>query len=98
MALRLIGKDEQPPFNGKRLQQARELRGLTVEQLAEDMDLLPFEINLYEIGGQQPDSELEADLAMRLGFPITFFYRGDPPELGPTTLDWHINKKKKKGG
>lgn len=81
--------DEERPFNGKRLQQVRQLRRLSVADLASDLEVLPMEIELYESGNQQPTGEMEFAISQRLDFPEAFFHREDPPPFGRGSLDWH---------
>lgn len=87
--MRVIQKGEYRPFNGKRLQQARQINRLTVEDLVKDMDVLPMEITNYENSDAQPDEELQNDLSMRLGFPVAFFHLEDPPYFPMGSLAWH---------
>lgn len=68
-------------FNGKRLQQAREINCATRDKLADMLNQLPAYIKLLETTDEQPGPELVEDLAMALAFPTAFFFRPDPPEF-----------------
>jgi ribosome-binding protein aMBF1 (putative translation factor) len=77
------------PFNGKRLQQARELAGMTRADLANSTAQLEQFITLLEDTDLQPEADLTEALAHLLGFPPAFFFREDPPAFGRGSLDWH---------
>ncbi len=79
------------PITPERWRQARELRGITLEDFATtyevDLDLL----RAIERGQAQPSRELLLDYGNWSGFPPAFFFL-EPPEdqMGKTTLDWHM--------
>ncbi len=68
-------------FNGKRLRQARELQGYTVEDLADDTGQLPAYIQLLEAGKTQPEATLIEKFSRLLDFPVKFFFKPDPPKF-----------------
>lgn len=73
-------------FNGERLKQARIYRGLTVAELAEQVNCHRQTLSMYEICKSQPtDKNLIACIARALGFPVNYFY--EHPTLGtPGTI------------
>lgn len=56
-----------------RLSEARELRGLTVSELAERLDVTRQTIYKYEGGTQRPSSEVMERIMQELDFPLSFF-------------------------
>ena len=62
-------------FNGERLKKARIYRGLTVAELAAQVDCQRQTLSMYEICKSQPtDNKIVAQIAHVLGFPIKYFY------------------------
>jgi Zn-dependent peptidase ImmA (M78 family) len=67
-------------FDGRRLEQARELRGLLKSELA-DVDVLKLSasaIGQFESGVSRPSTGTIAQLSMALGVPPEFFAAGRP--------------------
>lgn len=60
-------------FTGKRLKQARELRGLTQTKLAKRVGVSQGAIAHFEGGFKEPSRELLSTIGRHLGFPETFF-------------------------
>jgi len=70
-------------INGERVKQAREFRGITQKQLAEDVEVHPSEIAQIETGRITPGDEVLQRIAFRVGFPISFFTQ-------PTSIDFPL--------
>jgi Zn-dependent peptidase ImmA (M78 family)/transcriptional regulator with XRE-family HTH domain len=68
-------------FNPRRLSFARKRRRLTAKVLAEKADVAADTISRLENGSNPPDETTVAKLAAVLGFPISFFFDQDPPEI-----------------
>jgi len=64
-----------PGFNGKRLAQAREARGLTAVALAEMIGVKGANISHYEHGKQTPSPEVMDRISQVLNCPPAFFLR-----------------------
>lgn len=62
-----------PGFEGSRLREARESRGLTAVSLAEVVGVTPQSISLYEHGRSSPSPEVMEKLAATLNMPAHFF-------------------------
>jgi hypothetical protein len=77
------------PINGKRIQLAREYRGLSRWDLATELDTTVSVITLAETKRRDLPRDLFPALCMALRFPPKWFHQSDPPELPPTSLDWH---------
>src|ERR1700730_13741978 len=75
-----------PPINGKRVRQARELRGMTQVALADALGIDQTMIAHIERGTKQPASELLEALSVELGLPIPLFRRMDAPEFPTGSL------------
>jgi Zn-dependent peptidase ImmA (M78 family)/DNA-binding XRE family transcriptional regulator len=73
-------------INGSRIRQARELAQLTQAELAGEVGTTQPIIAQIESGRMKPDNELAGALATRLGVPVSFFSRDDPPDFPPGTL------------
>lgn len=77
-------------FNGYRLRQARELRGLDQSELAQRVFLDVFAIRLMETGSKEPNADLLGQLCFVLGFPPSWFRQPyDGPELPLGSLVLH---------
>jgi Zn-dependent peptidase ImmA (M78 family)/transcriptional regulator with XRE-family HTH domain len=68
-------------FDGERLRQAREYRGLRKVEVARAVNLTPGAISQYESSKAKPSPPALARLALHLGFPVEFFER----RLEPTS-------------
>ena len=74
-------------FNGERLKQARELLGMTQQELASAAQLDQSYVSLIEQNARQPaDSTIET-LALATGFPKAFF---SLPAGKPTNALWKV--------
>jgi Zn-dependent peptidase ImmA (M78 family)/transcriptional regulator with XRE-family HTH domain len=69
-----------------RLQQARELRGLTQTALARQVGVHPSAIAQLETGRMQPSPPVLDALSRATGFPPAFFTRPSGPPLPPGSL------------
>lgn len=78
-------------LNGRRIRQARELAGLSREELAEAAGISAALLTRYEHGSAPtPLSEEVAEaLAMRCGFPVSFFHKDEPPDFPVGSLLFH---------
>ena len=62
-------------FNGERLKQARIYRGMTVAELAEQINSQRQTLSMYEIAKSQPaDRTTVEKIAKALRFPVSFFF------------------------
>ncbi len=68
-------------INGNRIRQARELLRLTQAELASDIGIAQPTIANIEGGLFQPSQTVVEAIANRLGFPMSFFERADPPNF-----------------
>jgi Zn-dependent peptidase ImmA (M78 family)/DNA-binding XRE family transcriptional regulator len=80
-------------INGYRIRQARELARLTQTQLAESVEITQSTIAQIESGRFLPSEALIEAIASRLGFPVSFFEKEDPPNfpLGSLLFRSHVN-------
>jgi Zn-dependent peptidase ImmA (M78 family)/transcriptional regulator with XRE-family HTH domain len=80
-------------INGYRIRQARELARLTQAELADAVETVQSTIAQIESGRLQPSESLIEAIALRLGFPVSFFSRNDPPNfpLGSLLFRSHVN-------
>lgn len=62
-------------FDGERLRQAREYRGLRKVDLARALNLTAGAVSQYESSKAKPSPPTLARLALHLGFPVEFFER-----------------------
>ena len=77
-------------FNKEWMILAREIRGLTVTELAQMIDGDVADIVRWEEGSPFIAANTIARLADALDFPVAFFHQQEAVEpLGETTLDWH---------
>src|SRR5437868_13126041 len=67
-----------PGFQGKRLKQARDARGLTSVALSELVDISTASITQYEKGHSSPPREVLEKLAEKLNLRMSFFLRPIP--------------------
>jgi Zn-dependent peptidase ImmA (M78 family)/transcriptional regulator with XRE-family HTH domain len=68
-------------FLGGRLTQARELRGLLKQQLAEQVGLTPAAIGQFERGAARPSATTVSRLAFVLKVPVDFFAHDRPIQV-----------------
>src|SRR5713101_2742225 len=80
-------------INGYHIRQARELVRLTQTELADTVGTVQSSIAQIESGRLQPSEPLIEAIASRLGFPVSFFSREDPPNfpLGSLLFRSHVN-------
>jgi Zn-dependent peptidase ImmA (M78 family)/DNA-binding XRE family transcriptional regulator len=76
------------PFNPLRLRQARQRRGLTKVALGRAVGLTARRIAEYENEGVAPPPATVAAVAEALGFPPTFFFRPDPPDVSADNVSF----------
>lgn len=73
------------PFNGERLKKARLYRGLTVAELATQVECQRQTLSMYEISKSQPaDIHIVEKIAGILDFPVKFFYESSVQEVSST--------------
>lgn len=84
------------PFNRERLKQVRELRGWTWARLAAAAEINEAIIQAMEMGWHVPDAGELFRLCRVLDFPRAFFFQEDPPVFGPTSLDFHDERPRRK--
>lgn len=63
-------------FDGRRLEQARELRGLLKSELAGELEVTAAAIGQFEAGVSRPSTATLASLSLKLGVPPAFFAAG----------------------
>lgn len=68
-------------INAERVKQARELCGLTQEELAERIQHDQSLIAQIESGNKQPSDNVLVAIAMATGFPPAFFKKAESPDL-----------------
>jgi Zn-dependent peptidase ImmA (M78 family)/transcriptional regulator with XRE-family HTH domain len=68
-------------INGDRIRQAREIAGLTQEQLATACGISQSHIALFEQNLRKPQEDTLKGIALATGFPITFFRRDPAPDF-----------------
>ena len=76
-----------PRFQGSRLREAREVRGMTATTLAELVDVTPGAISHYENNRHAPPHRTMEQLADKLGVPTSFFLK-PPREPLERVLYW----------
>ncbi|MEL6064961.1 MULTISPECIES: helix-turn-helix domain-containing protein [unclassified Methylobacterium] len=64
-----------PGFNGDRLAEARQARGLTGVALAEVIGVTPQSVSQYEKGKQTPRADVLEAISTRLNVPLSYFMR-----------------------
>lgn len=73
-------------ISGERVRQARELRGLTQTQLAAAAQVSQSAIAHFEGMRSSPTDEVVDKIALRTGFPPSFFKQGGPPQFALGSL------------
>lgn len=71
-------------FNGQRLRQARLYRGLSINDLAELLDVTKQAVSQYETSNMTPDFDKMTIITKELNFPPSYFFQED---------DFNINAK-----
>lgn len=64
-------------FNGKRLKEARIYRGMTIEDLAEEVGYTEQTLSRYELEGNLPKIDAIQKISRVLDFPLKFFFEED---------------------
>lgn len=67
--------DQELKFNPKRLREARLIRGLSIKDLADNLNISKQAISQFELGDHTPKPETLMALINTLKFPKNFFYR-----------------------
>lgn len=73
-------------FNSRRLKKARLLRGLTITELAVQIDRSKQVLSKYEKGTKTPSFETLISIAHALKFPRTYFYQNDIEAISSETF------------
>ncbi|MCU1685525.1 MAG: putative Zn peptidase [Amycolatopsis sp.] len=81
----------------ERITLARRRRGLTVAELARQLDVSAQSVTNYERGRQQPSRATLAKLVSVLGFPEGFFTAGASVELPDTAVSFRARSKLSQG-
>lgn len=68
-------KDQEFKFNPKRLREARLIRGLSISELADLLNISKQAISQFELGDHTPKPETMMAIINTLKFPKNFFYR-----------------------
>ena len=76
-------------FNGLRLLQAREMMGISRSDLARALDIDESRIARMEGGNEYPSEHVFDAICFKLGFPPSWFFRGDPPDFPMGSLLFH---------
>jgi len=84
-----------PPFEivcrmaGKNMRMARNAKGISLEQLAEDVGLSVSQVSRFETGQREPRLGEARRIAARLGLPLEQFGDDDPsPHLSDADMDY----------
>ena len=77
------------PVSGDRIKQARQLRGLMLQRVAELIHKTKNELVRYESDLEQPSVETLERLAIVLSFPIGFFRQPPGPQFPEGSLAFH---------
>lgn len=80
-------------FSPSRLTLARLSRGLSIVQLAEDVELTSQSISNIERGRQRPSDETVLRISNALSFPVSFFNSGEIDELEERQLSFRARTK-----
>lgn len=82
-------------MNGDRLKRAREIKGWTQTELAEAVDVTQAAIARIEQNLLTPSDQLEQQLALQLGFPVSFFHQENTVDfpLGSLLFRQHMTLK-----
>jgi len=84
-------------MNGDRLKRAREIKGLTQAEIAEAIGVTQAAIARIEQNLLEPSEQTVQQIAMRTGFPVSFFYQESKVDfpLGSLLFRRHSNLKSK---
>ena len=93
----MISRREPQP-NGYRIKQARQIRGLSAGELAEWCGITERDLMRVEAKLAACERTTIERIAMKLGWPLAFFYQQDPPEFGEGSLAWHNGHGAQEGG
>ncbi|WP_191559402.1 helix-turn-helix domain-containing protein [Metabacillus idriensis] len=67
--------EQEAKFNPRRLREARLIRGLSIKELADKLNISKQAISQYELGDHTPKPETMMSIINTLKFPRNFFYR-----------------------
>ncbi len=76
-------------FSGERVRQAREICGLTQEELGVRILASQWTVSKIESNKLVPTGHTLDRLLFTLSFPLGFFKQGPPPEFPLGSLAWH---------
>jgi Zn-dependent peptidase ImmA (M78 family)/DNA-binding XRE family transcriptional regulator len=84
-------------MNGDRLRRAREIKGWTQKELADAVGVTQASITRIEQNLLPPSDQLEQQLALATGFPISFFHQENTIDfpLGSLLFRQHMTLKKR---
>jgi Zn-dependent peptidase ImmA (M78 family)/DNA-binding XRE family transcriptional regulator len=82
-------------MNGDRLKRAREIKGWTQTELAEAVGVTQAAVARIEQNLLTPSDQLEQQLALKLGFPVSFFHQENTVDfpLGSLLFRQHMTLK-----
>ena len=72
-------------FNGQRLRQARLYRGLSINDLAELLDVTKQAVSQYETSNMTPDFDKMTIITKELNFPPSYFFQEDDFNISTKT-------------
>jgi Zn-dependent peptidase ImmA (M78 family)/transcriptional regulator with XRE-family HTH domain len=72
-------------FDPGRLRLAREAAGMQKNELAAAIGITAAAVSQYELGQSNPSASVLGAVALRLGYPVGFFYKGRPGIAEPPT-------------
>lgn len=75
--------------SGDRIKQARQIRGLSLQRVADLIHRTKRELIRYETDLEQPPVETLERIAIVVGFPIGFFRQPPGPQFSMGSLDFH---------
>ena len=79
-------------FCGERLRQARQLRGLSLDDLAKTLGISRRLLVEIEIGFVEPKEEMADRLSLAVDFPAAFFFQEPPPDFPLGSLLLHYGR------
>lgn len=75
-----------PKIYGDRIQQAREIKGLSLDTLSHWCGIELLELAAFEAGHSEPSPGVLQSIALRTGFPVRWFRRPPGPGFTPCSL------------
>jgi Zn-dependent peptidase ImmA (M78 family)/DNA-binding XRE family transcriptional regulator len=84
-------------MNGDRLKRAREIKGWTQQELADEVGVTQAAIARIEQNLLPPSDQLQQQLALKLGFPVAFFHQENTIDfpLGSLLFRQHMTLKRR---